>query len=78
MRKADSWFFVVCAVIGMGHYLATDKTIVESYGWIPVLISLLAYFIYSLSNRIDELQRRIAFLEDKSLQADYIRKLEDG
>lgn len=77
MRKADNWFVVICVAIGMGHYFVTGKTIVESYGWTLVLVSLIAYFIYSLSNRIDELQRRIAFLEDRSPQANYIRDLED-
>lgn len=44
--------------------------------WIGLVCA--AFFIHKLIERVDALEKRIAWLEDRSPQAEYLRSLENA
>ncbi len=63
--RGESWVFLIASVFALGLYLISGETVVERYGWFPLVAVSAAYVTYVLSRKIDELDRRVARLEGK-------------
>lgn len=66
--RGDTWIFVVAGIYAIGLYFVTGQTVVERYGWMPVLALIGVYITFILSKKIDDLERRLKLLEQARKQ----------